>query len=361
MAVHDRRYKRILTSPVFAYDVARLLADEFDLGTVARPTLQAGPTSSVRESERERIADAAWTFDTDRQRTVMMIVEAQSARQRHLAVRLLRYVVDRLLELCEDRQRYDPAGGLPPVVVAVLYTGPDQWRMPSLPELFSPVARALMQFEFPLRYYDVRHMDRREDPDRPLLRLAFDIERAGDPGETVPVAQAIRALEDPDAYALMTRFLSDKMQQWANLRDARGRHLVDVVRLDDRRPLKEVEREMETIQERFDRLMGERHTAGLTAGLTAGRAEGEIVGLLVSFRRALADSGLDHQLAAAVEVHADRIVAAARRGVRFDLEDIPDAARLMAAIRDGGGPARVSAERIWALLPHIPEEDAEPE
>ena len=296
------------------------MADEFDLGTVARPTLQAGPTSSVRESARERIADAAWTFDT-------------------------------------DRQRYDPAGGLPPVVVAVLYTGPDQWRMPSLPELFSPVARALMQFEFPLRYYDVRHMDRRDDPDRPLLRLAFDIERAGDPGETVPVAQAIRALEDPDAYALMTRFLSDKMQQWANRRDARGRHLVDVVRLDDRRPLKEVEREMETIQERFDRLMGERHTAGLTAG----RAEGEIVGLLVSFRRALADSGLDHRLAAAVEVHADRIVAAARRGVRFDLEDIPDAARLMAAIRDGGGPARVSAERIWALLPHIPEEDAEPE
>ena len=353
MAVHDRRYKRILTSPVFAYDVARLLADEFDLGTVARPTLQAGPTSSVRESARERIADAAWTFDTDRQRTVMMIVEAQSARQRHLAVRLLRYVVDRLLELCEDRSRYDPAGGLPPVVVAVLYTGPDRWRMPSLPDLFSPVARALMRFEFPLRYYDIHHMDRREDPDRPLLRLAFAIERAGDPGETVPVAQAIRALEDADAHALMTRFLSDKMQQWANLRDARGRRLVDVVRLDDGRPLKEVEREMETIQERFDRLMGERHTAG--------RAEGEIMGLLVSFRRALADSGLDPRLAAAVEAHADRIVEAARRGVRFDLEDIPDAARLMAAIRDGGGPARVSAERIWALLPHIPEEDAEPE
>ncbi len=76
---------------------------------------------------------------------------------------------------------------------------------------------------------------------------------------------------------------------------------------------------------------------------------------------ALADSGLDHRLAAAVAAHADRIVAAPRRGVRFDLEDIPDAARLMAVIRDGSGPARVSAERIWALLPHIPEEDAEPE
>ncbi|MCE2467830.1 MAG: Rpn family recombination-promoting nuclease/putative transposase [Caldilineaceae bacterium] len=183
------------------------------------------PAPPVRSGspERERIADAAWTFDTDRQRTVMMIVEAQSARQRHLAVRLLRYVVDRLLELCEDRSRYDPAGGLPPVVVAVLYTGPDRWRMPSLQELFSPVAQALMRFEFPLRYYDIHHMDRREDPDQPLLRLAFDIERAGDPGETVPVAQAIRALEDADAYALMTRFLSDEMQQWVNLRDARGR------------------------------------------------------------------------------------------------------------------------------------------
>ena len=353
MAVHDRRYKRILTSPVFAYDVARLLADEFNLGTVARPSLRAGPTSSVRESERERIADAAWTFDTERQRTVMMIVEAQSARQRHLAVRLLRYVVDRLLELCEDRERHDPAGGLPPVVVAVLYTGPDRWRMPSLPDLFSPVAQALMRFEFPLRYYDIHHMDRREDPDQPLLRLAFAIERAGDPGETVPAAEAVRALVDEEAYALMTRFLSDKMRQWINLRDARGRRLVDVDRLDDRRPLKEVEREMETIQERFDRLMDERHTAGLAAG--------EIVGVLVSFRRALADSGLDPRLAAEVEAHANRIVEAARRGVRFDLDDIPDAARLLAAIRDGGGPTRVPDERIWALLPHIPEEDAEPE
>ena len=359
MAVHDRRYKRILTSPVFAYDVARLLANEFNLGTVARPSLRAGPTSSVRESERERIADAAWTFDTERQRTVMMIVEAQSSRQRHLAVRLLRYVVNRLLELCEDRKWHDPARGLPPVVVAVLYTGPDRWRMPSLPDLFSPVAQALMRFEFPLRYYDIHHMDRRDDPDQPLLRLAFDIERTGDPGETVPVAQAVRALADEEAHALMTRFLSDKMRQWVNLRDARGRRLVDVVRLDDHRPLKEVEREMETIQERFNRLMDERHTAGRAEGLTAGLAAGEIVGVLVSFRRALADSGLAPRLAAEVETHADRIVEAARRGVRFDLDDIPDAARLMAALRDGGGPAKVSAERIWALLPHIPEEDAE--
>ena len=127
--------------------------------------------------------------------------------------------------------------------------------------------------------------------------------------------------------------------------------------LDDRRPLKEVEREMETIQERFNRLMDERYTAGLAEGRTAGK----IAGLLVSFRRALADSGLDPRLAEAVEAHADRIVEAARRGVRFDLDDIPDAAPLIAAIRDGGGPARVSAERIWALLPHIPEEDAGPE
>ena len=70
-----------------------------------------------------------------------------------------------------------------------------------------------LRFEFPLQYYDIHHMDRREDPDQPLLRLAFDIERAGDPGETVPVAQTVRALEDEEAHALMTRFLSDKMQQ----------------------------------------------------------------------------------------------------------------------------------------------------
>ena len=354
MAVHDRRYKRILTSPVFAYDVARLLANEFNLGTVARQSLRAGPTSSVRESERERIADAAWTFDTERQRTVMMIVEAQSSRQRHLAVRLLRYVVDRLLELCEDRERHDPVGGLPPVVVAVLYTGPERWRMPSLSDLFSPRGAGAHAVRVPAAV--LRHPPHGPPRGpRPAAVAPGLRHRAGrGPGrDRMPVAEAVRALEDAEAYALMTRFLSDKMRQWINLRDARGRRLVDVDRLDDRRPLKEVEREMETIQERFNRLMDERHTAG--------RAEGEIVGVLVSFRRALADSGLDPRLAAEVEAHADRIVEAARRGVRFDLDDIPDAARLLAAIRDGGGPTRVPDERIWALLPHIPEEDAEPE
>ena len=349
MAIHDRRYKRILTSSVFAYDIARLLADQFNLGTVDRQSLQAGPTSSVRESEHERIADSAWTFDTDRQRTVMMIVEAQSSRRRHLAVRLLRHVVDRLLEMCEDRQRYDPAQGLSPVVVAVLHTGPDRWQPPSLQELFSPLARALMRFDFPLPYYDVRHTDRRDYPEPALLRMVFDIERAGDPSETVPVAEAVKALADREAHELMTRFLSDKMRQWAGIRDARGRYLVEAARLDDSRPLKEVEREMETIQERFNRLMDERHTEGRTEGL------------LISFRRALADSGLDRRLAADVEAHADRMVEAARRGIRFDPDDIPDGARLLAAIRDGGGPTRVPAERIWALLPHIPEEDTETE
>ena len=270
MAIHDRRYKRILTSSVFAYDVARLLADQFNLGTVDRQSLQAGPTSSVRESEHERIADSAWTFDTDRQRTVMMIVEAQSSRRHHLAVRLLRHVVDRLLEMCEDRQRYDPAQGLPPVVVAVLHTGPDRWQPPSLQELFSPLARALMRFDFPLPYYDVRHTDRRDYPEPALLRMVFDIERAGDPSETVPVAEAVKALADREAHELMTRFLSDKMRQWAGIRDARGRYLVEAARLDDSRPLKEVEREMETIQERFNRLMDERHTEGRSQGRTRG-------------------------------------------------------------------------------------------
>ena len=269
-----------------------------------RTALPAGRPHQFGPGVRERIADAAWTFDTDRQRTVMMIVEAQSARQRHLAVRLLRYVVDRLLELCEDRARHDPAPAASGRGRPLHRSG--RWRMPSLPDLFSPVAQALMRFEFPCGTTTSTTWTAARTPTSPW-RLAFDIERAGDPGETVPVAEAVRALEDEEAHALMMRFLSDKMRQWINLRDARGRRLVD-----------------------------ERHTAGLAEGLAAG----EIVGVLVSFRRALANSGLDHRLAAEVEAYADRIVEAVRRGVRFDLDDIPDAARLMAAIRDGGGPAQ---------------------
>ena len=39
MAIHDRRYKRILTSALFAYDMAQLLADRFGLGSVDRRSL----------------------------------------------------------------------------------------------------------------------------------------------------------------------------------------------------------------------------------------------------------------------------------------------------------------------------------
>ena len=344
----DRRYKRILTSSVFAYDVAQLLAQRFDLGTVDRHSLRAGPTGSIRESEHERIADSTWSFDTDRQPTVIMIVEAQSSRQRHFMVRVLRYVVDRLLELCEDRTWHGSDRGLPPVAVAILYTGPDPWQPPSLQDLFSPLARLLMQFDFPVQYYDVLHMDRRDDPEQRLLRLVFAIERCADLGETVPAMQAVRGLEDRDAYELLMRFLTDKIMQWGDLKDEKGRFLWDASQLDDSRPLSEVEREMETVQERFLRQLAER------------RAEGQVAGVLVSFQRVLAVSGLDRQLADDVAAHANRIVEAARRGVYFDLDDIPDGVRLLAAIQEGGGPTQVPAEHIWALLPHIPEDDTAP-
>ncbi len=349
MATHDRRYKRILTSSVFAYDVAQLLAQRFDLGTVDRHSLRAGPTGSIRESEHERIADSTWSFDTDRQPTVIMIVEAQSSRQRHFMVRVLRYVVDRLLELCEDRTWHGSDRGLPPVAVAVLYTGPDPWQPPSLQNLFSPLARLLMQFDFPVQYYDVLHMNRRADPEQRLLRLVFEIERCAGLGDTASVRQTVRGLEDPEAHALLMRFLADKMAQWGNLRDDRGRLLLDVSRLDDSRPLSEVEKEMETAQEHLLRQLAE--------GRAEGQAVGQVAGMLVSFQRTLATSGLDRRLAEDITAYADQITEAARRGVHFDLDHIPDGARLLAVIQEGGGPAQVAAEHIWALLPHIPEDD----
>lgn len=261
--------------------------------------------------------------------------------------------MDRLLELYEGMARHARGQGLPPVVVAVLYTGPDRWRPPSLHDLFSPLAQMLMRFEFPVQYYDVLHMEREEEPASRLVRMVFEVERCGDPGETVPVLEAIRGLGDRDAYELLMRFLSDKMRQWDRLRDEQGKILLDASQLDDSRPLNEVVREMETVQERFFRQMAERRAEGRVEG----QAEGQVVGMLLSFRRTLAASGLDARLARDIEAHVNRVVEAARRGVRFDLDEVPDGARLLLAIRDGGGPTQVPAEIIWGLLPHIPEED----
>lgn len=119
------------------------------------------------------------------------------------------------------------------------------------------MAQTRMRFEFPLLYHDVLHMDREEDPESRLLQLVFEVERCGDLGETVPVLEAIRGLADRDAYELLLRFLSDKMIQWDRPRDEQGRILLDAGQLDDSRPLSEVVREMETVQERFFRQMAE--------------------------------------------------------------------------------------------------------
>ena len=105
---------------------------------------------------------------------------------------------------------------------------------------------------------------------------------------------------------------------------------------------------METVQEHFFRQIAEQ------------RAKGQVVGMLLSFRHAQIDSGLDPRLAREVEAHVGRIIEVARHGVRFDLDDIPDGTRLLIAIRDGGGPTQVPAKRIRGLLPHIPEDNDVP-
>ena len=128
------------------------------------------------------------------------------------------------------------------------------------------------------------------------------------------------------------------MQQWANLRDAPGP--APGGRCPPgrpARPLKEVEGKWKTIQERFDSPDGERHTAACTAG--PGR-RGDC-GLAVSFpTRPGPPCGLDHRLArgrGVPRLMPTAIVAAARRGVRFDLEDIPDTAARPPCTRFGDG------------------------
>ena len=217
-----------------------------------------------------------------------------------------------------------------------------------------------MQFDFPVQYYDVLHMDRRDDPERRLLRLVFEIERCASLGDTAAVRQAVRGLEDRKAHALLMRFLADRIAQWGNLKDDRGRLLLDVSRLDDSRPLSEVEKEMETAQEHLLRQLAEGRTEGRTEGWTEGQAAGQVAGILASFQRALAISGLDRRLTEDITAYADQITEAARHGVHFNPDHIPDGVRLLTAIQEGGGPTQVPAEQIWALLPHIPEEGTAP-
>ena len=129
---------------------------------------------------------------------------------------------------------------------------------------------------------------------------------------------------------------------------------------DSSEPHAEAERKVETAQERFDRLLAEQRAKGRAEGLAEAKTAGTVAGILGSFRRGLAASSLDRRLVEDLEAQADRIVEAAWHGTHFDLDDIPDGAQLLVAVQEGGGPAQVPADHIWALLPPIPEDNTAP-
>ena len=130
---------------------------------------------------------------------------------------------------------------------------------------------------------------------------------------------------------------------------------------DSNDPLAEAERKVETAQEHFDRLLAEQRAKGRAEGRAQAETAGMVEGMLISFRRGLAASGLARHIVEAIEAHADRIVEAAWRGTHFDLDDIPDGALLLVTVREsGGGPERVPADHIWTLLPPIPQDNTAP-
>lgn len=129
---------------------------------------------------------------------------------------------------------------------------------------------------------------------------------------------------------------------------------------DSNDPLAEAERKVETAQEHFDRLLAEQRAKGWAEGRAQAETAGMVEGMLISFRRGLAASGLARCLVEAIEAHADRIVEAAWHGTHFDLDDIPDGALLLVTVREGGGPERVPADHIWTLLPPIPQDNTAP-
>ena len=129
---------------------------------------------------------------------------------------------------------------------------------------------------------------------------------------------------------------------------------------DSNDPLAEAERKVETAQEHFDRLLAEQRAEGRAEGRTQAETAGMVEGMLISFRRGLAASGLARCLVEAIEAQADRIVEAAWRGTHFDLDDIPDGALLLVTVQEGGGPERVPTDHIWTLLPSIPQDNTAP-
>ncbi len=282
MPLHDRRYKKLHRPKPVNLEWTYQVSDMLDLGEVKPDSLVPHKVEYLTEELTLRLADHAWSFQTDRRAGLLLMMEFQSRTDAALMLRQYTYAFMHLLTGLETKE-YNLQTGLPIPILVSLYNGRQKWQPRPLENLFAGGLEGT--FPLPWIHYDMLHMESGHLPTRPLLRAIFDIERTGRHNEFNYAAVLQNYLgddPDPEIHRALFAFTIATMGRWQHAKGPDGTPLHLDVEWEAIGTLEELIMAQEMLQTQLDSWISagraEGRTEGRAEGRTEGRAEGRMEG-----------------------------------------------------------------------------------
>ena len=198
----DALYRRLFSDPRVVAQLLRGFVDEPALADLDLDAMEPVPTKFHARTGERREGDMAWRIPRrdGGDAYLALLLEFQSRSDQYMALRMLTYSALLLQQLIDER-RIVAGGKLPPVLPVVLFNGGTPWRAPlALRDLIAlPEASPLWRYQPEMAYYLVStrsFSDAELDARDSLPALYFRLEAPAEPGQKVPVVDALLAWMD---------------------------------------------------------------------------------------------------------------------------------------------------------------------
>ena len=277
--VHDRRYKRLFSHPLFFQKLMESFVHEEFVAELDFSTLERLDKQFVSEEYAERESDIVWKLSYRGSPIyIFVLLEFQSSVDRTMSLRFLRYI-------CEFYQSYygkTKSGKLPAVFPLLLYNGDEKWTAESRIE--DIIERSIPEGFIPrFGYYRVIE---NELAKQTLLKIrnavsaVFYVENSS-PEELERELEELFSLietESPEVVKLFSGWINNFLAAEDERRRIQVEGKIENVL--------EVKAMFATKLKEYERKLIQR---GRNEGRTEGKAEGRAEGKVETARRMLAD------------------------------------------------------------------------
>jgi hypothetical protein len=198
----DALYRRLFSDPRVVAQFLAGFVNEPAIADLDLDAMKPVPTKFHTRTGERREGDMAWRIPRRDGGVayLALLLEFQSRSDQYMALRMLTYSALLLQQLIDERQIV-PGGKLPPLLPVVLFNGGTPWHPPqTLRELIAlPETSPLWRYQPEIAYYLVttrKFSDAELDERDSLPALYFRLEAPAEPGQKVPVVDALLAWMD---------------------------------------------------------------------------------------------------------------------------------------------------------------------